>query len=365
MIRIGTRVLLLQRMILGALLPAFASAVLFLVLIIELADLFPNLFRYLDHGVSFAVIARIALLYLPKAVVFAVPIALLFAVAYGLGSFYAQGELSAMFGAGASLRRLVQPLVALAALLSGALFLFEDEVAIHALRMKNQLYRTALDIRIRLDDANLALASPDRRVITHADFYDDDLVELTRVLVLERAADGTVTTRLDAERAQWDGGQWVFDGVRRFIWDEAGGIREERYDRYPDPGLLQGPEVFRREQRDVNEMRYRHALAWVAAVRSAGGEYRAALAKTYGKISFALTPLLVTLIAAALGGLLRRNVALVSLLLALGLAVVFFVLRMLGETLARVGLVSPEVGAFAGVGLFLAVGVALLRAART
>ena len=167
---------------------------------------------------------------------FAVPIALLFAVAYGLGSFYAQGELLAMFGAGASLRRLVQPLVALAALLSGALFLFEDEVAIHALRMKNQLYRTALDIRIRLDDANLALASPDRRVITHADFYDDDLVELTRVLVLERAADGTVTTRLDAERAQWDGaprdgaqwdgGQWVFEGVRRFIWNEAGGIRE-------------------------------------------------------------------------------------------------------------------------------------------
>ena len=100
-------------------------------------------------------------------------------------------------------------------------------------------------------------------------------------------------------------------------------------------------------------------------MRAAGGEYRAALAKTYGKISFALTPLLVTLIAAALGGLLRRNVALISLLLALGLAVVFFVLRMLGETLARVGLVSPEVGAFAGVGLFLAVGVALLRTART
>jgi lipopolysaccharide export system permease protein len=272
----------------------------------------------------------------------------------------------AMFGSGVSLRRLVLPLVALGALLSAALFLFENEVAIHTLRMKNQLYRTALDIRIRLDDANVAVATPDRRTITHADFYDDERVELSRVLLLERAAGGRVTARIDAERARWDGSRWILEHVRRFTWDDDGhGINQERFDRYPDPGLLDEPDVFRREQRDVNEMQYRHALEWVQAVRAAGGEYRAALARTYGKISFAFTPLLVTIIAAAVGGLLRKNVLLLSVLAALGLAVVFFVLRMVGETLARVGVVSPPVGAFAGVALFLAVGLVLLQAART
>ena len=109
-------------MILSSLLPVFAIAVLFFVLIIELADISPNLYRYLSSGVAPGVIARIALLYLPTCITYAVPIALLFSVAHTLGSCYARNELIAMFGSGVSLRRLVAPLILFGVLLSGALF---------------------------------------------------------------------------------------------------------------------------------------------------------------------------------------------------------------------------------------------------
>ena len=355
-------------MILSSLLPVFTISVLLFVLIIELADISPKLYRYVSSGVTPGVIARIALLYLPTCIIYAVPIALLFSIAHTLGSCYARNELIAMFGSGVSLRRLVAPLVMFGVLLSCALFLFEDAVAIDTLRMKNQLHRTALDIRLRLDNFDVTISSADRRVVYHAGSYDDERAELTQVLVVERGPDGGVTMRLDAERARWDGSRWLFEDVRRFSWREGTGARvmvEEQRDRYAVPGLAEGPTAFRRGNREVKEMRYRDALAWVDTLRRAGRDYRAALTKSYGKIGFAVTPLAVTLIAAAVGGLMRRNILLMSMLLALGIAVVFYVLRLAGEILAQNGIVSPEVGAFGAVLLFLLAGVALLQVART
>lgn len=355
-------------MILSSLLPVFTIAVLFFVLILELADISPNLYRYLAAGVAPGTIARIALLYLPTCVIFAVPVALLFAVSHTMGTCYARNELIAIFGAGVSLRRLVAPLALFGALLSGALFLFEDAVAIDTLRMKNRLHRTALDIRMPLDNFDVTITSADRSVVYHAGSYDDEHAELTDVLVIQRGPDGGVEMRLDAARARWEDDRWLFEEVRRFSWRRGAvpaAMEEEHQERYSSPAFAEGPAAFRRGNREVNEMRYRDALAWVETLRRAGRDYRAALTESYGKISFAATPLAVTLIAAAVGGLMRRNIVLMSMLLALGISVVFYVLRLLGGILAQIGMLSPEAGAFGAVLLFLLAGAALLQAART
>ncbi len=361
-------------MILSSLLPVFAIAVLFFVLILELADLTPNLYRYLSAGVAPGTIARIALLYLPTCVIFAVPVALLFAVAHTMGTCYARNELIAIFGSGVSLRRLVAPLALLGALLSGALFLFEDAVAIDTLRLKNRLHRTALDLSLPLDNFNVTITSADRSVVYHAGSYDDERAELTDVLVIQRAPDGGVAMRLDAERARWEEDRWRFENVRRFSRSGGAGnghgngpaaMEEEHRESYSAAAFAEGPAAFRRGNREVNEMRYRDALAWVETLRRAGRDYRAALTESYGKLSFAATPLAVTLIAAAVGGLMRRNIVLMSMLLALAIAVVFYVLRLVGGILAQLGVLSPEAGAFGALLLFLLAGVTLLQVART
>ena len=361
-------------MILSSLLPVFAIAVLFFVLILELADLTPNLYRYLSAGVAPGTIARIALLYLPTCVIFAVPVALLFAVAHTMGTCYARNELIAIFGSGVSLRRLVAPLALLGALLSGALFLFEDAVAIDTLRLKNRLHRTALDLSLPLDNFNVTITSADRSVVYHAGSYDDERAELTDVLVIQRAPDGGVAMRLDAERARWEEDRWRFENVRRFSRSGGAGnghgngpaaMEEEHRESYSAAEFAEGPAAFRRGNREVNEMRYRDALAWVETLRRAGRDYRAALTESYGKLSFAATPLAVTLIAAAVGGLMRRNIVLMSMLLALAIAVVFYVLRLVGGILAQLGVLSPEAGAFGALLLFLLAGVTLLQVART
>ena len=356
---------MLQRMVLRAFLPVFVSSALLFMLVLQLADIFPQIFRYIANEVPVAVIAQIALWYTPTTVVLALPFALLFAVTYTLGQFYARNELVAVFGSGVSLRRLVVPLLAGSVLLCGGLFLFENDVAIPTLRAKNQLYRTAVNIRVSLNDSNVAITSADGRIIYHADHYHDERGTLAGVVVVVRSPDGGVVERVDAERGTWTAEGWRFEGVRRFSWDDRGALREESHDSYRADHLAEPPATFRRVNRDVAEMKLRDALEWVATLRSAGREYREALTDTYSKVSFALTPLAVTLVAAAVGGLLRRNVLLLSLGLAVGLSVVFFVLRMASGVFAKGGLIPPSVGAFAGVLLFLVAGTLLFRAART
>jgi len=358
----------LQRLILASLLPVFGIAVLFFVLIIELADISPQIYRYVSSGVAPEVVAQIILLYLPTCIVYAVPLALLFSVAYTLGSYYARNELVAMFGAGVSLRRLIIPILGTGLLLSVGLFLFEDAVAIDTLRRKNQLHRSVLGIQLRLDNFDVTVTSATGRLVYHAARYDDEAAELTDVVVVERDGDGGIVRRVDAERARWDGDRWQFEDLRLFRWQDTGQGRvmvEEQMASLSVEGFGDGPATFRRGNREVSEMRYLDAMHWVETLRLAGRDFRGPLTEAYGKIGFATTPLAVALIAATAGGLLRRNIMLMSLLLSLGIAVVFYVLRLAGGILAENGLVSPEVGAFAAVLLFLLTGLLLLQLART
>ena len=90
--------------------PVFIGAVMFFVLVLCLTDLFMNLWNYISKNVSSRDVALILIYYIPKAVWYAVPIAMLFATAYMLSDFYARNELLAVFASGISLFKFSVPL---------------------------------------------------------------------------------------------------------------------------------------------------------------------------------------------------------------------------------------------------------------
>ena len=111
---------ILARFLLRTFLPVFLAALVFFILIIQLVDLFANLVRYLNLEVPLASIAQVQLLFLPRALAYALPVALLFATGFTLGSLYSNNELIAVFGAGVPIWRFTAPLIALGLLLSVA-----------------------------------------------------------------------------------------------------------------------------------------------------------------------------------------------------------------------------------------------------
>jgi lipopolysaccharide export system permease protein len=357
---------LLRNMLLRQFLPIFIVALVFFVLLLQLIDIFGNIWRYFAHAVPFSQVAWIALLYMPKCVSFALPVSFLFAISYSLGLFYANNELFAIFGSGVSLYRLVTPFLLLGIFASAGAFFFEDQVVIPTFQMKNDVYSQAVKQVTSLSQSNVTVTSPDQRVVYVADYYNDSQKRLTAVTVVIRDAEMDMLSRVDAQWAEFLNGRWILHDCRVFTLDHSTMLLSaEKKDIWDSPLLVEPPDTFRRLSRNIEEMDAAESRRYVALIRRAGLPFREALTDYYRKYSFACTPLIVAFIASSLGSTFRKNILLMSLLAALVISVGFYVAQMVCAILSKNGFIPPVAGAWSPFTLFLALGFMLFRTART
>jgi lipopolysaccharide export system permease protein len=359
---------LLRRMLLGQFLPIFLVALIFFILLLQLIDIFGNIWRYFAHDVTVWQVAWIALLYLPKCLSFALPVSFLFAISYTLGLFYANNELFAIFGSGVSLHRLVTPFLVLGLLLSAGAFFFEDIVVIPTFAMKNQAYAAAVKQVTSLSQSNVTVTSPDQRVVYQADYYNDAQKTLTNITVVIRNAAMSMESRIDAQSATWIDTRWVLRGCRVFTWDPSTKLlSDNKAESYDSPLLNEPPDTFQKLTRNIEEMNVAESDRYISLIRRAGftDYYREALTDYYRKFSFACTSFIVAFIASSLGSTFKKNILLMSLLSALVISVVFYVAQMVTAILAKNDFLPPLAGAWAPFALFLVLGFMLFRTART
>jgi lipopolysaccharide export system permease protein len=356
----------LDRMILRTFIPLLMIAVLFFVLLLQIIDLFGNIWRYLSHGVNAAQIVSIALLYVPKCVSYSLPVAFLFAISYTLGIFYTNNELFAIFCSGVSLTRLVTPFLVLGFALSVGMFLFEDAVVIPTFHQKSQSFAAAVQLVSSESQSNVTVISGDERAVYQADYYNDAQKRINGVTIIIRRGDGGLDQRVDAAWGEWNATRWILHDCRVFTWDPAArALRDKRMDVLDSGSFNEPPGTFKRLTRNVEEMQREDAASYVSTLRRAGFSYRAALTDYYRKFSFACTPLVVALIASSLGSTFRKNILLMSLLTALVISVVYYVAQMLMAILSKNGYIPPLAAAWSPFVVFILLGGLLFRSART
>ncbi|MFP4372863.1 MAG: LptF/LptG family permease [Spirochaetaceae bacterium] len=355
----------LGRMVLSQFIPVMLVSLLFFVLILQLVDLFSNLVRYLDLEVPLYAVGRAQLLYVPKSVSFALPISVLFAASYTLGTFYSNNELIAVLASGVALHRFAAPLVAAGILLSAGSFVFEETVVIDTFTRKTELTRELLNVNRSFSNTDVTLLGSANRIIYHADYYNDATLTLSELTVLMRDGSGRLVRRINADWAEWRDGEWVLHETVVFERGEDGTLERSAHRLLEDAGLTADPSTFRRRTQEIEEMDLGEAERYIRELRQAGLPYREALTSYYERFSFALTPFIVTLIASAVGSRFRKNILLMSLLVSLSLSVVYYIVGMVTGLLAAAGTIPPWAGAWAGFFLFLVFGIIGFRHART
>ena len=355
----------LYRMLFRLFVPMLIVSLLFFILIFQIVDIFALIWKYIQLGVGVGQILAVQLYFLPKCVSYALSPSLLFAVAFTLGTLYANNELISVFGAGVSLYRFVAPLIVAGMLFSLGSFVFEERVVIDTFRKKNEMSEDILRQRKSLSNTNVTVIDAENRIIYHADYYNDSAQTLRQLIVIERDEAGRVARIIDSEQAVWTQDRWELQRTREFYWDEDRLFRERFAERMTDDAIDEPPETFRRVVYSIDQMHIGEAKAWIESLRRAGLPYREQLTDYYKRYSFALTPFIVVLISAAVGGRFKKNILLMSLLLSLLISVLYYVGQMVTGILAKYGLFTPFMGATTAIVVFFLASIWLFRSART
>ena len=356
----------LAKMIFKDLIPVFFVALVFFVMVLQLLDIFNNLWKFLNNDVPLATVFRISLLYVPKCVSYVLPVSILFSVTYTLGNYYANNELIAILNSGISLFRLSLPVLLLGLFVSLGSFLFDQYLVIETFRLKNEMTSELTGSRVNYNNSQVTIMTERGNRIYHAVFYNDTSRELSRPMVLERNGSGMLVRRIEADRAVWEGEGWKFLNARIYEdFDGEKGPKLSQLKDYTDPVLSEPPETFRRDLRNVEEMTLRDAREWIQSQIRAGLPYKESLTDYYRRFSFAMTSFIVTLISCALGSRFKKNILLMSLLTSLGLSVAYYIMQMITALMATYGTVTPLMGAWLGFILFFLGGIILFRHAPT
>ncbi len=358
---------ILDRMLLNTFLPVLLGSLLFSMLMLELVDLFQNLNKFINAGVSWSDIILVQFYQLPKTMGWSLPIALLFATSFSMGSLYARNELVAVFSAGISIKRFTLPLLVAGAILSVGFLFFEDAVTIPANKDKRVLTASLLGQYESFSQSNVSFISAKGRIVYNVVFFNFETKTLNSVTVIFRDEEGNLIKRVDAESADWADEVLTLRKTRIFNYNrETKTLFESWEENFHDPEMTEGSEIFEQRMTKLEDLSLAQAIPFLQGLEQSGlPSYRDALTDYYRRLSFAFTPFIVVLISSAVGGRMKKNILLMSLLVSLGISVAYYVLQMISGLLGRFGYIHPFFGSFFGVLVAGGVGVYLYHKART
>ncbi|MDR2717438.1 MAG: LptF/LptG family permease [Treponema sp.] len=357
------RIMILDRYLIRQFLPIFAVASAMFMFLLSLIDLFANLVRYLNYEVPFAQIMKISLFFLPKSFSYALPISLLFASAYTLGDLYARNELTSIFSSGIPFWRFSLPLVFIGVFASVFAFFFDDNVVIPTMQVKNGLARHFLQQQSAESNSDIVIKARNGQLIYSVDYYDHTAQILNGISIVEQNSRGDFISLVRSQRATWTGEYWELVNPIIYYWDADDLLRSRILP--PTDTYREQPDTFRRHAVKADELPVMQERLLVKDLKAAGLPFIEAQADLYHRFSFATVSLIVMILSISMGGRFRKNILLMSLLASLSAAVVFYVMEMITMMMAKLGYIPAVIGAWFPVVVFIAVGLLLLRWAKT
>jgi LPS export ABC transporter permease LptG len=295
------------------------------------------------------------------------PLAVLTATLICFGLLSRNQEITAFRACGISVYRLAAPVLLAALCFGGALFAMDYYYLPGANRVQDQIRD---EIKGRPPRTFLR---PDRqwtyglrnRIFYHR-FFDIDNNELAPIEVFDLGVEPFRLTRhISAESAKWDPllETWVFrNGWIRDI-DGSQVTRFEQFETQEFSDILETPDYFRKENKSHQQMNWRELQAYIDDLTQSGFATAGLNVLWYRKFSFPFFAFSMTLLAVPFAMLTGHRGALAPVAFSLVLAISFYAMSELFETLGQANQMSPLLAAWApglifglsGIYLFLRV----------
>lgn len=342
--------------------PIFLASLAFFSFVLILLDLLINIWSYITQAVPVSSILYVSYLYIPKTISFAIPLAILFAASFSLSDLSAKNELFAIFASGISLIRFTLPLLIFSFLASFGFLFFEDRIVVPTYNKKIVTQDVLLQNVESKNNSQVVILLDKGKIVYKADYYDDDAQKLFGLLVVLRNDAMEVEKILRASSASWREDQWLYSEETVFeiinhevvITKDISGLE-----------IREKPEVFQSNVINIEAENIHDSKLYLEHLEKTGLPMAESLSLYYKKFSFPFIVFVVVFLSIGVSGKTKKNVLLVSLASSLGSAVLFYVTQMLTMLMAKFSVISPLMGAWFPVFLFVGISLVLLRYSKT
>jgi LPS export ABC transporter permease LptF/LPS export ABC transporter permease LptG len=363
---------LIERYIVRAIFP-YSIAALVLLTAILFAQQTGRYFETIFHGVMPAsFVYGLALALLPTVFVFTIPMAVLSGTIIGLGRMASDSELVAMRAAGVSTWRMLWPALALGLLATGAsaeLNLKEAPRAQQQLKsvaIRSALYKLDSPVEPRTFTTDLP------GYVIYVRDGDKSNGQWGRVFIQTQNSDRAsllVTARAGRIDSSSEKSELVLQDAMQTTLPGAESRDQsfvvERLDllRIVFP-TGRGSLLARLQKEDSSPEQMSWGELRQAMAQSSSPEQREAAMIFHKRLAFSLTPFVFSLFGAALALRMRRGSRGFGVLMSLLVLLVYYLLTLGGDQMARAGSLPPIVGAWLSTVLTLAMGIVLLAVRR-
>lgn len=292
------------------------------------------------------------------------PVAMLMATLFTVGTMARYLELTALFAAGWSLLQVARPLIVAALIVTVFSLFWREYVLPEANLHRNQVWEVEIHRkpdRIR-PTQQIALTGRDGRLY-YAQKYDPNTGILTGLKIV--TVDGPrVVERIDADRAEWDGAFWTLvDGTRRTF--EGDVETTTSFERITARDLSVNPRSFFRDRIRPEDMNIRQLREHADLIRHSGGDPTTALVDIQFNLAFPLVNLIVVLMGVVLASGPRKTTIASGFGLTLLVSFGYYLFMNFGRALGHGGSLPPAVAAWSGNCFYaLAFGLLFARARR-
>ena len=372
------RIPLLDRWLLGELIsPLLFGLTLFTVVSLSVGVMFDLVRKIVESNLPWMIAVQVLLLKLPSFLVISFPMATLIASLLAYSRLSANSELTALRSVGVTASRMIAPAIALALLMTGLTFVFNDVIVPRTNRSAEFTMQRALGKAIAAEKGDDIIYSRFGRV-TGPD--GDAGKGLTQLFYATKFRDGKMigvtvldfsrfgfTQMLVADHANWSEAQakWEFNDGKILTLTPSGSTTTADFDRYFYP-LSSAPLRIAKLPKDANNMTVSEAIEAEQLLSDAGDrkEARRLRVRIQEKFTVPMACLVFGLIGSSLGA--RPN-SRTSRSQGFGISVVlifvYYVLSFSFSSLGVKGTLDPLLAAWVPVLISLAGGGVLLRQA--
>jgi lipopolysaccharide export system permease protein len=352
----------LQRYVQREFLKIFLMCFSGLLAIYFLVEFFQKIGLLLDYPTPFHYKVEYFLLKLPQFVSHITPVAVLVSSLVTLGILNRNRELIAIKSSGIVLYHICYPLVVWALLISTLVFINNEFVVPHTTRKKEFVKNVQIKGRpLRsVFRQNRIWYYGEGNTILNIQLLDPAQQALEGVTLFRfTPSHSRLVERVDAVRAAYEDGAWIFfEGTIR-TFREDGGISAQSFKRKTIP-LREKPSDFSKYRENPDAMNFHTLSRYIEKLRRSGFNPASYVVDLYGKTSIPLISFFISIMAIPFAFRARPSGGIVaSLGMSLALGFGYWIILSMGISLGHAGKAPPFLAAWAPNLFFFAVGVYL------